>query len=87
MGQVKQVRNELFICYYKYVPVSVFVCHVAALTRQHEDGANRQQDEAHKGNDALKQHLELLSIEFAAQIVHKSMNLAQAKHTECCHVL
>lgn len=60
---------------------------VHLLTSQHENGARRQQDEAHQGDDALEQHLKLLSVEFAAQVVHKGMNLAQAKHTEGCHVL
>lgn len=57
------------------------------LTGQHEDSTDGQQDEAHQGDDALEQNFKLLSIEFAAQVVHKCMNLAQAKHTEGCHVL
>lgn len=69
------------------MPGSVFVCHAAALTCQHENSAHRQQEEAHQRNDTLEQHLKLLSIEFAAQVVHKGMYLAQAKHTESCHVL
>lgn len=79
----KRFVHPLFI----YMPVSLFVRHVATLTCQHENSAHRQQEEAHQGNYALEQHLKLLSIEFAAQIVHKGMNLAQAKHTESCHVL
>lgn len=57
------------------------------LTSQHEDSAHRQQDETHQGDDALEQHLKLLGIEFAAQVVHKGMNLTQAKHTKGRHVL
>lgn len=60
---------------------------VNVLTGQHENSAHRQQNEAHQGDHTLEQHLKLLGIEFAAQVVHKGMNLAQAKHTEGCHVL
>lgn len=57
------------------------------LTSQHQNSAHRQQDEAHEGDDALEQHLKLLGVELAAQVVHKGVNLAQAKHAEGGHVL
>ena len=60
---------------------------VNVLTSQHENSAHRQQDEAHQGDDTLEQHFKLLSVEFAAQVVHKCVNLAQAEHTKGCHVL
>ena len=60
---------------------------VNPLTGQHENGPHRQHEEAHQGDDALEQHLKLLGIQFAAQVVHKGVDLAQAKHTEGCHVL
>lgn len=57
------------------------------LTSQHENSPHRQQDEAHQGNDAFKQNFKLLRVKFAAQVIHKSMNLAQSKHAKGCHVL
>lgn len=60
---------------------------VHALTGQHENSAHRQHHEAHQGNNALEQHLKLHGIEFAAQVVHEGVNLAQAEHAEGCHVL
>lgn len=55
-------------------------------TCQHENGADGQQDEANEGDDALEQHLKLLGVEFAAQVVDKGVNLAQAEHAEGRHV-
>ena len=49
---------------------------VKYLTSQHENRAHRQQDEAHQGYDTFKQNFKLLRIKFAAQVIHKSMNLA-----------
>lgn len=57
------------------------------LTGQHEDGAYRQQDDAHQRDDALKENFKLLGVEFAAQVVDECMDLAQAKDPEGCHVL
>lgn len=57
------------------------------LTSQHEDSSDREQEEAHQGDDTLEQHLKLLGIQLAAQVVHKGMDLAQTKHTKGCHVL
>lgn len=69
------------------MPTYLLLHLVNPLTCQHENSAHRQQDEAHQGDDTLEQHLELLGVEFAAQVVHKGMNLAKAKHTKGCHVL
>lgn len=56
-------------------------------TGHHEHCAHREQGEAHQGDDTLEKDLKLLDIELATQVVHKSVDLAQAKHTEGCHVL
>lgn len=49
---------------------------VKYLTSQHENSPHRQQDEAHQGNDTFKQNFKLLRIKLAAQVIHKSVNLA-----------
>ena len=40
-------------------------------------------DHAHRDSEGLEEELKLLIREFGAEVVHKCMNLAQAKHTEC----
>lgn len=60
-------------------------CHI--LTGQHEHGSDGEQHEANQRDDALEEDLELLGVEFAAQVVHEGMDLTQAKHTEGSHVL
>lgn len=57
------------------------------LTGQHEHSPDGEQHEADEGNDALEEDLELLGVEFAAQVVHKGVNLTQAEDTEGSHVL
>lgn len=57
------------------------------LTGQHEHGSDREQHEADQGNDALEEDLELLGVEFAAQVVHEGVNLTQPEHAEGSHVL
>lgn len=57
------------------------------LTGQHENGSDGEQHEAHQRNDALEEDLELLGVEFAAQVVHEGVNLTQAEHAEGGHVL
>lgn len=57
------------------------------VTGQHEDGAEGQEEEADEGDDAAEKDLELLGVEFAAQIVDERVDLAKAEDTESRHVL
>lgn len=64
-----------------------FVLERGEFTGQHEDGAEGEEEEADEGDDAAEKDLELLGVEFAAQIVDKRVDLAQAEHAESRHVL
>lgn len=56
------------------------------ITCQHEHTTRREQDDTDQRNDTLEQHFKLLCIQFAPEIIDKSVNLTQAKHSECSHV-
>lgn len=69
--------------------VCVCVCTGCArvITGQHEHGSDGEQHEADQRDDALEEDLELLGVEFAAQVIHEGVNLTEAEHAESCHVL
>lgn len=60
---------------------------LAPPTSQHEHCSHREQDNSHQGDDAFEEELELLGVEFAMQVIHKGVDLAQAEHPESRHVL
>lgn len=68
----KQLRRDVGLC---------------PLTCQHENPTRGEQNDPDQRDDALEQHLKLLSIQFAPQVIDKGVNLTQAKHSKSSHVL